>query len=140
MKRFFTLALLLCCCRFSYAYDFYLGGHQYSTSGQGFHSQAGALSNIKGMVIVASRSRENVMAEAQWQVLHYLDAEALQLIYISARVRQIDSHGYHTDKETAEALLQKSDFRVILLGPQGRELVNSDQILDADHIAEKFRQ
>jgi len=66
----------------------------------------------------------------QNKILDKLDAESLQLIYITACLEQENGSGYHTSIKTAKEIMGTSNkFRIRLLDSTGNIILESDEVI-----------
>lgn len=117
------------------AYEFHSGSKTYSTAktSDQISAEYGFKFDTKPIVIAASHIK-NQHYSKQWEILDLLDAESLQLIYITAISGSLQKSGYFIGKETAKTILNGSNFRILMFSYEGNEILNSSDVVSATEI------
>jgi len=90
--------------------------------------------NLK-MILVETPDLKDSLFQKQFKFLNSMDAEELNLIYISACFNNEDKDGYHTSINTAKTLMNsRPEFRIRILNNDGKVLKESRNILPTDTI------
>ena len=134
------LLLILVLSPLVHGYEFYSGKNTYSTqtASDQISKEYGYQFQLTTIVVAVSTEKHPLYIE-QWNQLEMIDAEALQLIYVSSKVRSEGKHGYYTNLDTAKEILAGSEFRVLVISPSGKELKNSEVVVTGAEI-ERFVQ
>ena len=129
------LLLILVLSPLAQGYEFYSGKKTYSTqtASDQISQEYGHQFQLTTIVVVASSEKHPLYIE-QWNQLEMIDAEALQLIYVSSKVSSEEKHGYYTNSDTAKEILAGSDFRVLVISPAGKELENNQAVVSGAEI------
>lgn len=118
-------------------YDFIQGDRTYATAtataSDQISKEYGFQFNIT-TILLAAKDENQYHYKAQWKQLDKLDAEALQLIYVTSKVDSISESGYHTSTETAEEILNGAVFRVVVISSSGNELVNQETAMTSSQL------
>ncbi|PTY36963.1 hypothetical protein BGP77_06670 [Saccharospirillum sp. MSK14-1] len=133
MKKF--LLLLLVVAQATFGYEFYSGNKTYSSQRVSVQLSAEYGQPLQiTTVIVAAQSQDHPLYIEQQRQLRSLDAETLQVIFVSSLVDRPQTSGYHTDPETAVSILNDAPFRLLIISPQGKEWENSQSVLTTNDI------
>jgi hypothetical protein len=94
---------------------------------------------FKGIVLLETPSLNNSIYFQQNQILNILDAESLQLIYITACLAEEYKDGYHTTVETANTLIKPgTGFRIRLLDNNAGVIFESEEVISKEIITRVF--
>ena len=86
------------------------------------------------VVLVKSRGESEELAK-QREILNSVDSEALRLIYVYADTEKENRAGYYVEQEAAKRLLSEADnFRVLVISPTGKTLLDQNNIIIASQI------
>jgi len=125
----------------AFAFEFFNGDDIYNTqkvSAQ-LSKQYGADLNITTLV-VAWNKQGSENAARQWDEVSKLDAEALELIYVSAVSDEQPENGYQTSLATAKNLLGSQNFKLILIAPSGDKITELDRVVNADELKKLIKR
>jgi hypothetical protein len=115
-------------------------GREFSTAT--FNKEIISRDNIglfKGIVLLETPSLNNSIYFQQNQILNLLDAESLQLIYITACLAEEYKDGYHTTVETANTLIKPgTGYRIRLLDNNAGVIFESDEVISKEIISQVF--
>jgi len=127
--------LLLVVAQTTFGYEFYSGNETYSSQHVSMQLSAEYGQPLQiTTVIVAAQSPDHPLYIEQQRQLRSLDAETLQVIFVSSLVDRPQTSGYHTHPETAASILNDEPFRLIIISPKGNELANSHSGMTANEI------
>ena len=90
--------------------------------------------NLK-LILVETPDLKDSLFKKQFEILNSMDAEELNLIYVSASFNNEDKDGYHTSINTARTLMNsKPGFRIRILNANGKVIKESKDILQSDSL------
>ncbi len=90
------------------------------------------------LVLVTSSADQSFYTQ-QMEILMSLDAENMQLLYITANSSGIDTHSYFVGLEESAQLLGTQQFRVLFFSVQGLEAEANNRVLSAAEITAILR-
>ena len=139
MKRItFLLVLLPSLC---HSFEFYHGSIAYNSGNisDQISEQYGGDFKIN-IVLVAANKQGQETSRLQWHEIDKLDAESLQLIYVSAVTFEERKGGYYTSTDTARNLLRDKEFKLLLITSDGATVLDSSKLISAEEISLRLTQ
>jgi hypothetical protein len=145
MKHLFTIvfSLIVISASFAQTLDFKF----YDSNGREFSSATFSKEIITradidfhgGIILLETPSLDDTLFKKQDQILDFLDAESLRLIYITACPTEEYKHGYHTTVETANALINTDKrFRIRLLDNNAGVIYESLEVISKEIINQVY--
>lgn len=93
----------------------------------------------ESIILLETPSLNNSLYIKQDQILNFLDAESLRLIYITACSTEEYKDGYHTTIESAKALIKPgAGFRIRLLDNNAGVIFESSELISKEIISQVF--
>ena len=118
-------------------------GHSfYDSHGKSYHSSTASLNLEReyqldgkpGLVIVATTSENVSKFKQQMSVIHKVNPEQMQYLYVIANSEKEDVSGYYTEKIVAKKILAGDSFKIIIYDEKGKVLRKSTEVIGEEKL------
>lgn len=86
------------------------------------------------LILLATSNSNLENFKLQLEIIHKIDAEQYQYLYILANSKTIDESGYYTSKTEAESILKNKEFKILIYNKNGDLVLSSSSPLEKEAI------